>query len=210
MNGTRHLPLAAWLRLLLDDGRILLSWVVLIGSGAYVLYSMSGHFGARPTPYLPSQIWQGSLSGAYWGWAMYWGVPGCLGFLNRGKNHVLRYGFSLATLVTLVIFCAFASVVIFSYPVMGGGVFHFLKRWRDAGRRFAAAQPPVVNVTVQSPVMQPTPMMQPPMTMQPGTIAPAAYTDVERRLMELADLLRRGLITQQEHDQQRSNILRSV
>jgi hypothetical protein len=48
------------------------------------------------------------------------------------------------------------------------------------------------------------------MMQRSGTIAPAAYTDVERRLTEIGDLLRRGLITQQEHDQQRSNILRSV
>lgn len=220
MTGARPLSLREWLQILFDDGLILLSWFVLVGFGIYGIYSLSGGFGARATPYSTFQIWQGALAAGYWGWAMYWGIPGCLGFLRRRLNQVFTYGFSLATLIALLFFLIFAALVICYYPPFGGGIYHFLQRWRNIAALRAAVPLPPPSHVAPHPYVQPSAYAQPPTYAPPppGYHLPPAYTppptavasSVEQRLRDLADLLRRGVISQQEHDQQRMNVLRGV
>lgn len=219
MNGARPLSFGEWLRLLFDDALILLSWFVLIGFGIYGAYDLSGGFGARPTGYSTSQIWQGALLAGYLGWAMYWGIPGCLGFLRRRLNQVFAYGFSFATLIALLFFLVFAAFVICYYPPFGGGIYHFLRRWKNVAAIRAAV--PLPSHAPPPTYVQPSPYAQPPAYAPPPPAypSPSAYvpppptavaSNVEQRLRDLADLLRTGVISQQEHDQQRMNILRGV
>ena len=116
----------ARMRSLIADPPIVRSWLVLIASvlfSAYVLVQLHA-FNA-------GQIFSRAIAGGYCGWALYWGVPGCWTIARPVTRKWFAgcaahgCGASLPTLLML-------ACVIVIYPLFGGGVFHFFRRWRTA------------------------------------------------------------------------------
>ncbi|SRR5216684_6144220 len=172
-----------WLRLLITDPRIRNSWLFLFGCAVFEAYYLAhARLSDGTSAFSIKQLCLGSLMAGYFGWSAYWGVPGCWKFVRLIPRKLgcstLGCGWSFA------LFLLFACLLVV-YPPLGGGAFHFLKRWWSLGGGVSAVA-----------VLQPQ--------------VPDPQADTARRLQTLTDLLRKGIITPEEHDRQRDLILKSI
>lgn len=165
-----------WFLVLGQDGRIVLSWFVLFGCALLEMFFVSGRFSA-------------SAVTGYLGWSYFWGVPGAWVFLQRVRWKLFSIG--LSNWIAVPLFLVVAAVMLLHYPPLGGGVFHFLRRWWAAVASLPHV-PVAPFVTAPPPPSGPYPV------------------DIEPRLLVLANLLARGAITQEEYDRQRRAILGSI
>ncbi|HYR26891.1 MAG TPA: hypothetical protein VEU30_00410, partial [Thermoanaerobaculia bacterium] len=78
-----------WFRLLVADRRILFSWLVLFTFSLAYGYFLLNVANDSGSPLPASQVLVASLIVGYWGWSMYWGVPGCTWLLWRTWRRVL-------------------------------------------------------------------------------------------------------------------------
>jgi hypothetical protein len=196
-NGSarRSSSRSEWLRLLYTDRWIMISWFVLLGFGlfsAYALLSLSEASGSA----LPVRdVCLISAWVAYWGWSMYWGLPGCVWLLYRAWRKLFAafsiIGFSFAGPLFFI-----SVIALVCYPPFGGGVFHFARRWWLSGKRVLDVEarnlegppghvqpsnpaggvlpigvPPNTPQYTQPPPMQPTPFQ--PNYAQAGQVQPA-------------------------------------
>ena len=209
----RSLSIGDWFRLLVTDRRILISWLVFLAAAivyAYILLNaVSGDASAPPG----SQVLMASLVIGYWAWSMYWGVPGCILLLWRAWARVFL-GFSMLGFAILGFYIAAAFILLIFYPPLGGGVFHFLRRWWKSGTCIQnPAAPPVAApamvihqaaaAIVPEPVRAVATVEQPPRSAEP-------ISDLEQRLRALTQLHERGIISRDEHDRQRTAILDKI
>jgi hypothetical protein len=121
------------MRLLITDPPIVRSWFVLIGCAfisAYVL--IQARLGNGVThAFNAQQICTGMFMGAYCGWSLYWGVPECWTVVRRLVHKGLAVGVAHGRLGSILTLSMLVCVIVV-YPLCGGGVFHFLRRWWTA------------------------------------------------------------------------------
>jgi hypothetical protein len=221
----RALSLGGWFRILVTDRRILVSWLIFLAfSVTYGYLVLSGFQGEGSAPPAETVLFGSSVFG-YLGWSMYWGVPGCLRLLRRLWSKVfMLFGFSAIGLGALGVFLLLALLALVYYPPLGGGVFHFIRRWWASGQRarYGDAPAPVSapSLAPAPPVLQYAGIPSPPAAPR-GTVsiintaplqatAPEPVPDVEQRLRALTQLHERGLISRDEHDRQRMAILNKI
>jgi len=217
----RSLSFGGWFRILVTDRRILVSWLIFLAFGVtYAYMVMSGFQGEGSAPPTETVLFGSAVIG-YVGWSFYWGVPGCLRLLRRLWSKVfMLFGFSAIGLGALGVFLFLALAALVYYPPLGGGVFHFVRRWWASGRRaqYGDAPAPAPPLAPAPPVLQyagsPSPPA-PPRTVSVNAAplqAPVAepVPDIEQRLRALAQLHERGLISRDEHDRQRGAILDKI
>ena len=114
------------LKLLIADPPIIRSWFVLMASALVSAYVL-----VQPHTLDAGQVFSRAIAGGYCGWALYWSVPGCWTMarplMRKSFAGVAAHGCraSLPTLLMLV-------CVIVIYPLFGGGIFHFFRRWWTA------------------------------------------------------------------------------
>lgn len=210
----RSLSIGDWFRLLITDRRILISWLVFLAVAifyAYVLLeAVSGDASAPPA----SQIFMASLVIGYWAWSMYWGVPGCISLLWRTWGRVF-FGFSMLGFAILGFYLAAAFLLLIFYPPLGGGVFHFFRRWWKSGMRIQnpvapPAPAPAMVSYAPAAAITPEPVRAVVAPVEPPPRAAEPISDLEQRLRALAQLHERGVISRDEHDRQRTAILDKI
>lgn len=198
------------LRLLITDRRIQISWFVFLAFGV-----LDGVFllNLRTASPPVNQLLHCTFAG-YWAWSMYWGVPGCISLFRRLWGR-LPYAFSMLGCTIVGIVVGVALIALVYYPPLGGGIFHFIRRWWLISKRMTTGgvtPAPVANVAGSSnvPVQAPAsvsapaqPVLQPP---PHGEL----LTDIEQRLRALVHLHEKGIISRDEHDRQRSAILEKI
>lgn len=223
----RSLSIGSWLRFLITDRRILWSWVIFLAfSGIYAWFVFQTFRGQASSPPIDFVLIKSAVAG-YFAWSYYWGVPGCLGILRRlaGKAR-LFFGLSTMGCMAVGLFLTFAFLTLIYYPPLGGGLFHFLRRWWLSGKgpqngNAAAAMPPSAawspSMTVPSnpapmPVSAPPPAAAVPAPVQTAAspAAPESAPDIEQRLRALTQLYDRGLISRDEYDRRRGVILDKI
>lgn len=262
----RSSRLREWLRVLYMDRWILISWAVALGIAFFIAYSLLSFSRKTDAGLPPGDICLMSLFVAYLGWSYFWGLPGCVWLLYRAwckmfaAFSVIGFSFAPPLLVISVIALVF-------YPPLGGGIFHFVRRWWLVGKRALdgelvrvqtlpgyvpagglsaslqphgtqPANPPQPAQGPQTPA-PPVPQNYPqpasiqpvfvqPVYVQPGPhwVAPSEPVrsapgpgggsqsekapEIEQQLRALEELRERRVISQEEHDRQRTAILDKI
>jgi hypothetical protein len=205
--------LKRWVHALLFDGRIGASWLFLFGGAFLGASLLSGGFGRTEAPFNTTDILRDSALCGYWVWSLYWGLPPARKFSRRVRNRLFLVVQSPGCAASILVFVAH-FIALVCYPLLGGGLFHFVRQWWYAGTHVhpvasipAAAPPPPVGQAV--PLPPPALPAAMPASPQPPVLA-AMHPEIEQRLRALAQLLERRAITKEEHDQQRTAILRSI
>lgn len=177
-SAQRSLTIGDWFRLLVADRWILASWLVLVTFSfayGYFLLSIANDAGS-PLP--ASQVLMASLIAGYWAWSMYWGVPGCIWLLWRSWRRVF-FGFSMWGFAILGVYLTAAFLLLIFYPPLGGGVFHFFRRWWKSGKRMQNPDvPPVPQPSYAMGAVMPVPSavasIAAPKDQLPFVVAPPA------------------------------------
>jgi hypothetical protein len=222
-TSRRSRTFGGWLRLLGTDRRILASWFVFVAASLIFAYLLMSAFD-DPVSAPPADMILLTAAGAgYWAWSMYWGVPGCIAILRRLWRYAF-FGFSAFGLAVMGVFFALALIALVYYPPLGGGVFHFLRRWWTSGRGTATPGVPLNTVSARvhemSPIVasvptslvavQPVAAPPPPALPAAAPVAADLTSDLEQRLHALARLHERGVISRDEHDRRRLAILDTI
>lgn len=213
-TSKQSLSFSGWLRIVVIDRRILTSWIVFLGVGTIYALLLFSRLEAAGLP-SPADDLKRSLTAGYVGWSLFWGVPACLRFLRRvwGKLFSIHV-FSPVGCVLIGPVLGLSLIALVYYPLLGGGVFHFLRRWWLSGKGAqggvsAIVQPSGGQQLAGVPVaLQPAPRAA-EMVVVRGP-APEPLLNVEQRLSALSQLLEKGLISRDEHDRQRSAILDKI
>jgi len=113
---------------LISDRCILISWIVAGGAGFMSVLSL---LQSPRHPFTVAEGVVGFLTAGYMFWSLYFGLAACWRFARRRglARSILAWGWSgVGCLYMLFIgwlFIAFAMM----FAVMGGGIYHFLRRW---------------------------------------------------------------------------------
>jgi hypothetical protein len=210
-----------WVSALVLDRRIAMSWIFLFGGAFLEVYFLSGGFGETETPFGTTETLRGAAICGYCGWSLYWGVPPVMEFSRRIRNRLFLGVQALGCAPSILVFFGLQFVVMIYYPLLGGGLLHFFRRWWHVGVQLqpvaaiSAATPPLpFPIAPAPPLTSPLPgsarALPQPAAALPSPQAQARLPDIEQRLRALALLLERGAITKDEHDQQRLAILSSI
>lgn len=162
--------IGGWFRLLVSDRRILFSWIVFVVVSCLFAYALMSQFDDSTTAPPLDKIVLTCAGVGYWAWSMYWGVPGCLVLLRRLWRYAF-YGFSAIGMFVMAIYLTFALIALVYYPPLGGGVFHFLRRWWTSGRGKPLPQQPLNVAPAYPQGMMPAIASSPYV---PAAMAPAA------------------------------------
>lgn len=150
-------------------------------------------------PRTEAQIHANAARWGYTGWALYWGLPACFGLIRVIGRKLLE--FWVAALIGFpVILVALAVIVIAGgfYAVYGGGILHFFRRW------WFLCHPRTSPTTVPSSAPPPTPHTVAPSVLPPPSSPPSSF---QSRIQRLDELLQQGLISRDEYDRRRKEII---
>jgi hypothetical protein len=146
-------------------------------------------------PRTDPEIYANAAKWGYVGWALYSGLPAWFALIRPIGRKLLQ--FWLATLIGFPLLLGLLGVFLVVggiYAVFGGGAFHFGRRW------WFLCHPRTSPPMMPSPALHPTPPLAP----SPPTVSPITF---QSRMQKLDELLQQGLISRDEYDRRRKEII---
>lgn len=143
-------------------------------------------------PRTDSEIYLNAAKWGYVGLALYWGLPGWFSLIRPIGRKLLQ--FWLASLIGFPLILGLLGVFLVVggiYAIFGGGAFHFGRRWWSLCH--LQTSPPMVPLQGFHPA-QPSSSSLSPLTFQ-------------SRMQKLDELVQQGLISRDEYDRRRKEII---